>query len=368
MTQETTAVDTSNEHSLAAMSDADFLNTVAAQPTADTPNTEQAEETPETEEVESVTTETSVDTTAAIPEKQSEGVTIETEATPEESKQDESKAPAEEVDHKGFYETLTKPFKANGREIQITKPEDMISLMQKGLNYVKNMTELKPLKQLNSLITQHGITQEDLGLLIELKQKKPEAIAKIVKDSGVDVYGLNVDEAESYVPTTPQVPQINEALEATLEDLKSTSPVFNQTIQIVGNQWDDVSRVKVAEHPQLLRILDAQVASGVYAKIDSVVQYEKALGRLVGLSDLEAYVEVERRLQQVGGQPTPVVAAAQQPLKPVVTQQQQQVNNQRKSAAPPRVVKETTTSPSIINSPALSDDEFLKQLSSQGLR
>ena len=42
--------------------------------------------------------------------------------------------------------TLTKPFKANGREIQITKPEDMISLMQKGLNYVKNMTELKPLK------------------------------------------------------------------------------------------------------------------------------------------------------------------------------------------------------------------------------
>ena len=37
MTQETTAVDTSNEQSLAAMSDADFLNTVAAQPTADTP-------------------------------------------------------------------------------------------------------------------------------------------------------------------------------------------------------------------------------------------------------------------------------------------------------------------------------------------
>lgn len=364
MTQETTAVDTSNEQSLAAMSDADFLNTVAAQPTADTPNTEQAEETPETKEVESVNTETSVDETAAIPEEQSEGATTETKATPEESNQDESKAPAEEVDHKGFYETLTKPFKANGREIQITKPEDMISLMQKGLNYVKNMTELKPLKQLNSLITQHGITQEDLGLLIELKQKKPEAIAKIVKDSGVDVYGLDVDEAESYVPTTPQVPQINEALEATLEDLKSTSPVFNQTIQIVGNQWDDVSRAKVAEHPQLLRILDAQIASGVYAKIDSVVQYEKALGRLAGLTDLEAYVEVERRLQPAGSQPVPVATPS---VEPVVTPKQQQVNQQRKSAAPPRVVKETVANQPI-NSPALSDDEFLKQLSSQGLR
>ena len=240
----------------------------------------------------------------------------------------------------------------------------MISLAQKGSNYVKNMTELKPIKQLNALLNQHGITQEDLGLLIGLKQKKPEAIAKIVKEGGVDIYGLDVDEADKYVPNAPQAPHINEALEATLEELKVSSPVFNQTIQVVGNQWDDSSRNMIAEHPQLLRIIDAQMADGTFAKIDSVVQYERALGRLVGLSDLEAYVEVERRLQQVGSQPTPVVVASQQP---VGTSKQQQVNNQRKSAAPPRAVKETVVNQPI-NSPALSDDEFLKQLASQGLR
>ena len=360
MTQETTQQDTSNDTTLAAMSDEDFLNAVATSPVTEPIPTEQAAETPEAKEVESVPAETTVEevpaTPTEVPAEEAKG----TEGVP----QDTNKPETQEVNYREFYEQMTKPFKANGREIQITKPEDMISLAQKGLNYVKNMTELKPIKQLNALLNQHGITQEDLGLLIELKQKKPEAIAKIVKESGVDIYGLDVDEADKYVPNAPQAPHINEALEATLEELKVSSPVFNQTIQVVGNQWDDSSRNMIAEHPQLLRIIDAQMADGTFAKIDSVVQYERALGRLVGLSDLEAYVEVERRLQQVGSQPTPVVVASQQPVE---TRQQQQVNNQRKSAAPPRAVKETVVNQPI-NSPALSDDEFLKQLASQGLR
>ena len=360
MTQETTQQDTSNDTTLAAMSDEDFLNAVATSPVTEPIPTEQAAETPEAKEVKSVPAETTVEevpaTHTGVPAEEAKG----TEGVP----QDTNKPETQEVNYREFYEQMTKPFKANGREIQITKPEDMISLAQKGLNYVKNMTELKPIKQLNALLNQHGITQEDLGLLIELKQKKPEAIAKIVKESGVDIYGLDVDEADKYVPNAPQAPHINEALEATLEELKVSSPVFNQTIQVVGNQWDDSSRNMIAEHPQLLRIIDAQMADGTFAKIDSVVQYERALGRLVGLSDLEAYVEVERRLQQVGSQPTPVVVASQQP---VGTSQQQQVNNQRKSAAPPRAVKETVVNQPI-NSHALSDDEFLKQLASQGLR
>ena len=357
MTQETKDLDTSNEQTLAAMSDEDFLNAVATQPVTEETPAEQAVTTPEVQKSENVITETPTEEVPATP-------TEDTTATVSADSPQQDAPTTQEVDHKGFYEKLTKPFKANGREIQITNPDDMISLMQKGTDYVKKMTELKPLKQLNALLNQHGITQEDLGLLIELKQKKPEAIAKVVKDSGLDVYGLNVDEAEKYVPATPQAPQTNDALEATIEELKLTSPVFQQTIQVVGNQWDEASRTKIVEHPQLLRIIDAQIADGTFAKIDNVVQYERALGRLVGLTDLEAYVEVERKLQ--GSQPAPV-AIPPQPVQPVATPQQQQVNNQRKSAAPPRVVKETVTSPPI-NSPALSDEEFLKQLSSQGLR
>ena len=78
---------------------------------------------------------------------------------------------------------------------------------------------------------------------------------------------MNVDEADKYVPNAPQAPYVNEALEATLEELKVSSPVFNQTIQVVGNQWDDSSRNKIAEHPQLLRIIDAQMADGTFLRL-----------------------------------------------------------------------------------------------------
>jgi archaellum component FlaC len=172
---------------------------------------------------------------------------------------------------------------------------------------------------------------------------------------------LNVDEATNYVPTTPQIPEVNEALEATLEDLKSTSSVFNQTIQIVGNQWDESSRTKVAEHPQLLRILDAQIASGVYAIIEERVQYEKALGRLAGLNDLEAYIEVERSLQAT----KPQINQTNKTVQPVQQQVSTVSKDARRQAAPiKQAPAQVDTSP---NTAAMSDTEFKKFMASHGI-
>ena len=261
---------------------------------------------------------------------------------------------------------MTKPFKANGREIQVTNPNDAIVLMQKGTDYVKKMTELKPLKQLNQLMQQHGITQEDLGFLADLKAKKPEAIAKIVKESGIDLYQFDVEQASGYTPKAPELPQINDALQATLDELEASSPTFNQTIQVVGNQWDEASRTKIAEHPQLLRILDAQIANGTFAKIDSVLQYERAIGRLTGVSDLDAYVMIEKQLQATA---KPVQQTNVPPtVKAEETQQQQQQKaEQRKQAAPPRQMQTNTTLPQI-NPATLSDEDFLRQLNAAGFR
>jgi hypothetical protein len=67
MTQETTQQDTSNDTTLAAMSDEDFLNAVATSPVTEPIPTEQAAETPETKEVESVPAETPVEEVPATP-------------------------------------------------------------------------------------------------------------------------------------------------------------------------------------------------------------------------------------------------------------------------------------------------------------
>lgn len=39
-----------------------------------------------------------------------------------------------ENDYEAFYQALTKPFKANGKELKITDPNDAIRLMQMGAN------------------------------------------------------------------------------------------------------------------------------------------------------------------------------------------------------------------------------------------
>lgn len=332
--------DNSIDH--AAMSDEDFLNSVnSAETVAPVPNTE----TPASEVV-------------PVPEAE---VTAPADTQPETQTQ-------AQVDYEEFFKTITKPFKANGKDFQVLDPNDAISLMQKGTDYVKKMTEIKPLRRIGKLLEENKLSEDDLAYLIDLKNKKPEAIAKLLKDSEVDLYGFDVEQGKDYAPVAPVVNEVDDALQSTLDDLQANSASFSQTIAVVGQQWDVSSRETVAQHPQLLRVLDAQVANGTFAKIDSVMQYERALGRLEGMTDIQAYAEIERRLQAAQPQ-TPPIVQAPVVIPPVAASrpnvQQQKLAEQRRQAAPPRQTK--VESKPTTNLPAMSDEEFMKHLAQAGL-
>lgn len=327
-----------NSEELAAMSDEDFLNSVNS---AETVASEPSTETPASVETPTPVTEASVEGEAAT--------TV-------------------DVDYEEFFKTITKPFKANGKDFQVLDPNDAISLMQKGTDYVKKMTEIKPLRRIGKLLEENKLSEDDLAYLIDLKNKKPEAIAKLLKDSEVDLYGFDVEQGNDYAPVAPVVNEIDDALQSTLDDLQANSASFNQTIAVVGQQWDVKSRETVAQHPQLLRVLDAQVANGTFAKIDSVVQYERALGRLDGMTDIQAYAEIERRLQAAQPQSQPVQAPVVIPAvnTPQPNVQQQKLAEQRRQAAPPRQTK-VESKPSLNNLSVLSDEDFMKHLAQAGL-
>lgn len=331
-----------NSEELAAMSDEDFLNSVnSAETVAPVPNTE----TPASE---------------VVP-------VLEAEVTAPADTQPETQTQAQ-VDYEEFFKTITKPFKANGKDFQVLDPNDAISLMQKGTDYVKKMTEIKPLRRIGKLLEENKLSEDDLAYLIDLKNKKPEAIAKLLKDSEVDLYGFDVEQGKDYAPVAPVVNEVDDALQSTLDDLQANSASFSQTIAVVGQQWDVSSRETVAQHPQLLRVLDAQVANGTFAKIDSVMQYERALGRLEGMTDIQAYAEIERRLQ--AAQPQSPSVQAPVVIPPVAASQpnvqQQKLAEQRRQAAPPRQTK-VESKPSTTNLPAMSDEEFMKHLAQAGL-
>ena len=326
----------------ASMSDEDFLNSLADAESKQLEESKEPDEkvtdTQEVKSTEEVTAKETTESVAAVPPVVGQA--------------------SDEINYKEFYERVTKPFKANGREIVVTNPDDLITLAQKGTDYVKKMTELKPLKRINKLLQDNGIAEDDLAYLIDLKAKKPEAIAKLLKDSEVDLYQFDVEQGNDYKPVAPTYNEVNEELTNVLDDLEKNSSTFKQTIAVIGQQWDEHSRNFIAQNPNLVRIIDAQIANGAFAKIDTIMQYERAVGRLDGMTDLEAYVAIEKQL------------AAKQTVPPVVTQQQQQPSkpstvDARRQAAPPRQTK-TDTPPLKINSPALSDADFLKELAKAG--
>ena len=215
---------------------------------------------------------------------------------PEAEKKEEST-----VDYETEYKKVFAPFKANGKEVQVTSAEEAIQLMQMGANYNKKMAALKPNLKVLKLLETHGLLDEsELNFLIDLKEKNPQAIMKLVKDSGIDPLEMDIDKAEGYKPNARSVNEKEMALDEVISELQGTEG-YNRTITIVGTQWDDASRQVVAANPQLLKIIHTHVETGVYGIIEKEMDRQRMLGKLNGLSDIEAYRQVGDAIQARGG-------------------------------------------------------------------
>jgi len=204
------------------------------------------------------------------------------------------------VDYQAEYEKVLAPFTANGKQIKVDNVEDAIQLMQKGANYNKKMSGLKPVMALVKMLEKNNLADEGkLGFLIDVSKNDPTAIAKLLKDNEINPLEMDIDDAGEYKAKDHSVDPREIDLDEVLEDLKST-PTFSKTIDTVDN-WDPVSKQAVANDPQLLRHINDQVSNGVYDVINTAVESERMFGRLQGMSDIEAYQTVGQALQKTGG-------------------------------------------------------------------
>ena len=282
-----------------------------------TTQVEQEVETTEEQEKEEVNTELPEE--VKPPEESKQFDDTQPEIEPEDDPNKESKEPKKEsesiadVDYKAQYEALFAPLKANGKTMQVKSIDDARKLMQMGANYPLKMAAIKPKFKQLKLLEKNGIeTDEDLAYLIDLKNKNPEAIKKLMKDSGLDPLSIDLEKDTEYKPNSYTVDDKEVELDAILDEIKGTD-AYDTTIDAVGNKWDDSSRKVILDNPGILRVINDQVSSGIFEQITNAVNYEKSLGRLSGLSDLEAYKQVGDAIQAKGG------FASQEPAKqPVI--------------------------------------------------
>lgn len=290
----------------------------------------------------------------------------EEEATPEEAEV----ATGKEVDYKAEYEKLMKPFKANGRDIQVSSVDDAIALMQMGANYNKKMAALKPNMKLMKMLENNDLlSEEKLNYLIDLSRKDAGAINKLIKESGIDPLTLDTEKAEGYTPKSYKVDEREIELDMVLEQIQHT-PAYPKTLEVVSKQWDPASRQVVANSPQLLKIINDHVDRGIYDVIAAEVERERIFGRLNGMSDIEAYRQVGDSIQARGGFDHLVQKRTEQgqqaPTRPVVVQPKpksaddNKLREMRKAASTSKPASASATPASDFNPLALSDEEFSK--------
>jgi hypothetical protein len=163
------------------------------------------------------------------------------------------------------------------------------------------MAALKPNLKVLKLLENNGLLDEEkLGFLIDLDKKNPEAINKLVKDSGIDPLDLSADKASAYKPGKHTVTDQEMALDAALEEFKD-SPHYGRTLEVVSSKWDSASKVVIADHPEILKTINGHMNSGIYEIVAAEVERERTFGRLNGLSDLQAYSQVGDAIAARGG-------------------------------------------------------------------
>lgn len=285
------------------------------------------------------------------------------DGTPETDPKKETKdvdTPA--VDYEAEYKKLTAPFKANGREMSINNVDDAIALMQMGANYHKKMAGLKPsLKTLKLLEKNDLLDPGKLNYLIDLHNKNPEAITKLLKDSGIDPLDVDVKTDSTYKPTNRSVSDTEVELDEVLDSIKDT-PTYSKTLNVMTKEWDDASKNAAANQPNIISIINGHIADGTYDTVMNAVNYERSLGKLQGVSDLEAYKQVGDILHAAGklGTPAPKPASADvtPAAKPGPSKEELKRKERKRAASPTKTTATTSAKP--FNPLTLSDEEFEK--------
>lgn len=264
-----------------------------------------------------------------------------------------------------LYNKIMAPLKANGKTIELQSPEEAIQLMQMGANYTKKMQAIQPHRKILQMLENNGLLDDGkLSYLIDLDKKNPEAIKKLIKDSGIDPLQIDTEAESTYIQGNHRVSDEEAGFVSQLDDLKSTQE-GTKTLQAI-NTWDQASKEVLWKNPELMGTIHIQRENGIYDVINNEVERRRVLGSIpTHVSFLNAYKLVGDELdakgafahlvqkQQVPGEKVPVATRVAQP-KPVVK------NGDKASAAAPTRSSPKVTKP-FVNPLSMSDEQFMKE-------
>lgn len=265
------------------------------------------------------------------------------------------------IDYEAAYKSMMKPLRANGKDIELRSPEELVKLAQQGANYTQKLQQIAPVRKLMLMLQNNNLLSEDkLSYLIDLDKKNPEAIKQLLKDAGVDPMDIDTSVAPAYQKGNHKVSDEEANFQSTLDTLSSTTE-GKATIQVINATWDQASKDVLWGNPQLMEIMHEQQQSGLYDTVSSEIDRQRLLGTLPAtMSFLEAYKVIGDQMVAAEAAaikkpaPAPVPVARTVPVKPAATE-----SERAKAAGATRTTPRQAKV--LVNPLSMSDDDFLKQ-------
>lgn len=186
-------------------------------------------------------------------------------------------------------ETPVHKFKANGKEYSFT-PEEMMEQFPKifgqAMDYTKKTQALKPWRKTIDAIESAKLGHDDINLMIDVFKGDKNAIAELIKRTGVDALDLDTENSK-YVPKDYGRDDTALAIRDIVDEI-SVDKEYETTHRILSKEWDERSFSELTKDPELIRLLHVDVKSGMYDKVQPIAEKMKVFDR-GRQSDLDYY-------------------------------------------------------------------------------
>jgi len=219
----------------------------------------------------------------------------------EEQQEQEQEQEQEPIDPETFYKEVTKPFIANGKQIEIRTPEEAIRLMQMGADYTRKTQQLAQHRKAIAILERNGLLDESkLDFLVALEKKDPEAVKKYLTDKQIDPLDIDLSEESKYQPGQHTIADNQLVFEEVVNQIQATEE-GNNFFSELNSTLDAQSKQMLYNSPDALPVLYSQKQSGVYDLIANEIERYRVLGQLpANLSFIEAYKAVGDEMQKRG--------------------------------------------------------------------
>lgn len=184
----------------------------------------------------------------------------------------------------------TYKFRANGKDYEFSSDEivdQFPKIFGQAMDYTKKMQTIKPWRKTIDAIEGAELTHDDVSLMIDVLKGDKDAITEVLKRTGVDTLEIDTDADSNYKAKDYGRDDSALAIKDIVDEI-SQDEEYATTHRVLSKEWDEKSWSTMTQDPSMIRLLHADVKSGMYQTLQPIAEKFKVYDGGKG-SDLDYY-------------------------------------------------------------------------------